>query len=235
MMNNQNTNNVLGGVGIKSTPLISFNAIVDTDVGITRLILEQYLNPQVFDPRYFQRDFVEIIGELYRRKESNPLYLFARDTQDKDTLDTYYREFLKEKEKEILERSITTEVINMIDNFNSTLEIQTTIVYYTLEQKRILDEEPILSKNPKVYYKSLTKKEKEYYSQFFFKTLDEAKDFLSSLSSKTIYFSYCGLNLNEESDNIKDSELVTFLLMNKNKINLFDMYRNDIIGRKAEE
>ena len=162
-MNNQNTKNILGGVGTKSTPLISFNTIVDTDVGLTRLILEQYLNPEVFDPRYFQRDFVEIIGELYRRKESNPLYLFARDTQDKDTLDTYYREFLKEKEKEILERSITTEVINMIDNFNSTLEIQTTIVYYTLEQKRILDEEPILSKNQKVYYKSLTKKEKDYY------------------------------------------------------------------------
>ena len=233
MTNNQNVKNIIGGVGVKSTPLISFNAIIDTDVGLARLVHEQYLNPNVFDPKYFQRDFIEIIGELYRRSESNPLYLFARDTQDKDTLDTYYKEFLEEKEKDILERSISTEVINMIDNFNSTLEIQTTILYYTAEQKRILDEEPILSKNPKVYYKSLTRKEKESYSQYFFKTLDEAEFFISSnLSGKTIYFSYCGQNLNENKDSIKDSELITFLLMKKNNINLFDIYRNDIIGRK---
>lgn len=232
---NKEINNLVGGVGCKTTPLISFNAIVDTDIGLYNLIKEEYLNPDIFNVSFFQQDLISVISKLYHRKEDNPLYLFARDTQrDKELLDKYYEEFRLTKEKEILDRSITTEVLNMIDQFNTTLEIQTTILYYTAEQKRILDDEPLLSKNQMVYYPKLSKKDRSNFSQYFFKTIDEYNMFISSkLENKTIYFSYCGRNLNDDNDDIKYSELIDLIIMNKNNINLFDIYRNDVIERKS--
>ena len=50
------------------------------------------------------------------------------------------------------------------------------------------------------------------------------------LFEKTLYFSNAGLNLNDENNDItfKD-DIIKNLIIQQNSINLFDMYRMDIL------
>ena len=232
---NNISSNVIGGVGNKSTPLISFNSIVDTDIGLVRLIYNEYLNPNVFDIKFFQRDFIDIIKDLYFRKDLNPLTLFAKEDQSREKLDQYYKEFIDLKEKEILNLSMTTEIINLIDTFNDSMEIVTSILYYTPEQKRILEDEPILANNNLVSIQSLDQDSIESYTQIYFKNIEESKNLYKILKNKTIYFAFNGTNLNEDNTDVKDTDLIDQLISFNNKINLYDMYRSDIISRKEVE
>ena len=52
---------------------------------------------------------------------------------------------------------------------------------------------------------------------------------------KTIYFSTSMYNFNEEKDDLKDSDLILDLIKSFNQINIFDMYRKDIIRDNRKE
>ena len=71
---------------------------------------------------------------------------------------------------------------------------------------------------------------KNQFEQFYFRYLDEAESFWN-LNNKTFYFSTTGINLNDNNDDINISNEDIYEIYKKgNKINLFDMYRTDIIG-----
>ena len=149
-------------------PLISFDSIVDTDVGLVNLIRKEYLDTKVFNKDFFDMQFYEILKQLYHRKEKNLLYLFAIDTSNTELLDSYYNEFMERCMPQILEMSITTEILTLIDQFNSSQEIKSTILCYSEDQLRIIQEEPTLKKNRKVLLSDLTEKEKQSFSQYLF-------------------------------------------------------------------
>ena len=70
----------------------------------------------------------------------------------------------------------------------------------------------------------------DIYSQIFFKFVDEVVPHMGYLFEKTLYFSNTGLNLNDENNDItfKD-DIIKSLIIQQNSINLFDMYRMDIL------
>lgn len=232
--NNLKDNRYLWGeFETKFTPLISFHAIIDMDMGLIKNILINYRNENVFDLKKDKKYF-EILGEIYRRKETNPLYYLLKvDNQAARTfVDECYQEFLAEKEEEILSYSVSTDMYNLMRDFYNNSEIIPTILYYSQYQKNVLDNDPFLCKIKSVYIEDLkTDQEKRnIYDQFYFKTIDEAELFLP-LSNKTFYFSTTGRNLNETNDDILFSnEDVYEIYKRGNKINLFDIYRMDIIG-----
>ena len=170
-----NVNSVVGGAGSKSAPLISFNAIVDIDVGLINLVKRDYLSPSVFDVSKFNIDQNDIIREVYFRKELNPLVHFAKDKSNTQLLDDYYKEFIDTKMKDILDLSTATDVISMIDLFNVSNEINASILYYTEEQKEMLDNEDTFKDNEKVSISSLTSYDlKSIYTQYYFISIEEA-------------------------------------------------------------
>jgi hypothetical protein len=219
---------------IKSTPLISFEALVDIDIGIINYVLKEFRNPIYFDlERVDKLSRIEIIGLLYKRKIKNPLSILINDNLSESDilfLDKCYVELLHEKYNEILPSSLSTGFINVLDSFSKSGDINPTILYYNDYQKIIIENNSIMSKVKSVSLDELSSRSKDNYSQFYFKKLDEAIPFMK-LTGKTFYFSTSGLNLNEENNDIKDHEVIREFIYNGDMVSVFDMYRMDIIGR----
>lgn len=231
--NNQSKimNTVWGGLNEKFTPLISFRSIVDEDMGLIKNIIINYRDDNYFNLN-ITKNYFHILGDLYKRKYINPLYYLMKDEKDKEFLDQCYSEFMTDKEDEVLQYSITSDIYNLVRDYNNSGEIIPTILYYSEAQKKVIDNDPLLSKIKSISVEELKKSEskRNSFGQFYFRTTEEADIFLH-LKHKTFYFSTMSINLNEANDDIKfDNEFVIKIYTNGSKINLFDMYRTDIIG-----
>lgn len=220
-----------GGADIKLAPLISFYSLFDLDSGLIKLINKEYLDKNVFDKTFFDKKFVDILSDLYYRSFDNPLLLFAKDKSNINLLDNYYKEFLQKRIDTILDLSVTTEMMNVVKLFVESNEVQVTVLYYTEAQKDLLEAQPILKKVKLANINKLTRKEITSFNQFYFKEIDEARKFLSC-KYKTFYFSTFGMNMNENGDDLKLSDIIGHLSKNNNVINLFNLYRTDIVKRK---
>ena len=181
-------NNIIGGVNDKVTPLISFYTIIDTDYGLLNLIKKEYLDSSVFETSYFDKDMKSIVRDLYNRKNINPLYLISKKDISHYILDEYYDEFQKTKLKDIYQNSISTDIINLIDIYNKSQDINVSILCYNQEQLDIINDEPLLKNNKKVLISSLREKDLNIYSQIFVKDLSELY-LLPNMRLKTIYIS----------------------------------------------
>ena len=232
-INKKDNNQLWGEFETKFTPLISFYTLIDRDMGLIKNILINYRNEEIFNLKQDKKYF-EILGEVYKRKESNPLYYLLKvdNKENRSFLDECYEEFITERESEVLSYSVTTDMYNLIREFVNSSEVIPTILYYTQAQKNILDNDILLSKIKSISIDELTQNEekKAEFEQFYFKFIDESIPFLS-LSNRTFYFSTTGLNLDENNEDIIFSNEDVFEIYKRgNKINLFDMYRTDIIG-----
>ena len=78
-------------------------------------------------------------------------------------------------------------------------------------------------------------KKMDSYSQFYIKYFEEEIEHFKNLRKRTFYISTCGVNLNENNDDIANNELIMELIKQDNKINLFDIYRTSVIGRYINE
>lgn len=221
---------VLSGFNNKLNPLISFYSIVDTDIGLMNLIHNEYLDKTVFNWDFFyDDDFYKKISSIYYRSDKNLLRVFANDKSN-PRLDEYYKDFIETCQSKILDYSITTEILTLIDTFNMTQEIRPTLLCYTKEQIEVLEDEPLLSKNNKVLLSSMTEEEKLSFSQYFFCDIEEIYNF-SECRLKTIYISSKGTNLTEDGADIKDDPIISTLIQHANHISIFDMYSRDIIKK----
>ena len=84
---------------IKSTPLVSFECLVDTDIGVIRYCLNEFPNPTYFNLEKMNNlHKLGLIGLEYKRKEKNPLLVASNDNlldQDKEFLDECYKEIIE--------------------------------------------------------------------------------------------------------------------------------------------
>ena len=71
----------------------------------------------------------------------------------------------------------------------------------------------------------------QHYSQLYFRYVDDAKNFIDKMTKRTFYFSSSVLNLNEDCDDFKDSDIIEHLVDFRNDISIFDMYVESVIGK----
>jgi hypothetical protein len=221
---------MLDGVG-KPTPLFSFDSIIDTDIGLMNLVMKDYLDPKIFDIDFFKKPLAERIHDIYYREDVNPLYIFSTDENKyKELLDICYKEFMSSEYNSILKYSVTTEVMTVLDLFKSEQGITPFILYYNDAQLELLENQNNLKGITKVPFKGMTKKEINSYSQIYFKTIEEAKGFIN-VKDKSLYFSTCGLNIHKDTEDLMNENMIIKLLAHSNnRINLYSMYKYDIIG-----
>lgn len=212
-------------------PLISVETIIDTDVGLIELIRHQYHNGEIFNLDFFNQDFSDIVRCLYRRKEDNPLYLLANDNISHDILDEYYKQFICDKYDDILDNSITTNMIDLLELFNISGDIKPIIYYYTDHQRELLSNIDIVSKFKLVSYNELGDRSK--YTILYIKKIPEMKLFSDNVCT-TIYISTMRLNFQDDNYyKLKEPDyLQKFIDTNINNITIFDLYKKDIIGEK---
>jgi hypothetical protein len=191
-------------------------------------IITKIRNEKVFDlDKVTNMGINDLIKELYCRNYKNPLEFLMKNKLDKEFLDDCYKEFMENGEF-LNEYAIGTDFYNAVKKFKESGEISVTILYKNDIEKYIIDHDPLLSTLKSV--ESNTKKY-NFYSQFYFKYVEDAKNYIENITRKTYYFSSCALNLNATNDDFKDSEIIQLLIDLKNNISIFDMYRQEVVGR----
>ena len=233
-----NDNNTISGISgtSKMIPLISFHTLVDSDFGLINLVYDKYLDNTVFNVDYFKDKEIEnIIIDLYYRKEENPLYLIAKNNIGKELLDKYYKEFIETKRKDIYNMSINTNIVDLINIFDSDKDIIPYILYYNDDQLDILNNEPLLKDIKKVSISELLTDSKnlDIYSAFFFKKVSELELF-KDLRTKSFYISTYRFNF-DDNGNFKDEKFIKSILYNNNRINIFDLYNNQVLRKEIQD
>ena len=218
--------NVIGSSYVKPTPAFSFHTIVDEDMSLILTVASNYYDRSVFDfSGDFYEEFPKLIHKVYYRTVENPLKLFAKEGADEKFLDECYIEFMKDKEDEILENGIVTEIPTLIRLFKDSSGISPSIFYYNEDQLEALQQIEELNDIDKVEYKKISN---DTNSQIFLRDHNECANF-PNMKSKTFYFASTIVNLNA-MEKMEEYEHLTKIANNGNRISLYDMYNTEVIG-----
>ncbi|MCM1219685.1 MAG: hypothetical protein NC548_34830 [Lachnospiraceae bacterium] len=209
------------------SPLIPFNMVVDTDLGLLCIVMKKYLDGSVFNLDFFKGQTVKsLVTKLYFREEKNPLLLCLRD-EYRDKADLFFDQFMEREYKEILGKSCITEVYRLVEVYNAQSEIKVTIVCDNELEIELLKKHPSLTKANIVMYDEAKKYLKSHH-QFYFKYLEDIKRYTKFLKNRTLYFANYKFNkLEEELKN----PLVTALI-NDNRVMAMDIYNLEKLGIK---
>ena len=226
-----------GAKELHSRILVSVRCLLDLDYGLVKYIAQELPNNKIFNlDKFYDVAFYNLIDELYTREYDNPLYYLAYPGVDRKMLDDLRKEIMEERENKVLEYCISTEMANVMEIWFSDREIGNVSIYcYTETEKEVLSTDPTFSK-----YDIITTPEEALKNceQFFFLSIDEIGPFTES-QLNTFYFSKRRLNFIIEPDgqfNIDPkNEDIKKLILNKNEISIFDLYREEILRRDEED
>jgi hypothetical protein len=216
-----NTNGVL-------VPLISFDCIIDTDFGLLNLIDREYLDKDVFSVDFFDTHHTNkaMVKALYERKDKNPLLLCMKNP-DINKANEMYKDFMKERYKDILDVSMATEVYNLISTLKTYGDIRVSVVCENEFEVRLLKSLKNTSTVP--IYKMENLPSPDMFQQFYFKYINGfyTQMLIKYLNTKNIYFAAYDFNLNpekdEEDEKLKNEYLLAFQLT-RNDLHSFDLY-----------
>ena len=109
-------------------PLITFDSIIDTDVGLIILIAKKYRNPNIFNLELLDSMTVkDLAGVLYARPIENPISICTNVALPE--IDELYQDFMDNYYQDVLEYSITTELINTIEIWNKNYIVSEDGIY----------------------------------------------------------------------------------------------------------
>lgn len=145
----------------KSNILVSFDSIIDTDMGLMRLIKQEYNTGFFYEsivnaPEYIWRDL------LNRRTVPNPLSIIMDDETDEDfeVSQELYEKFMDEEYSKILDLSPTCALANIVNaNFYSKDLLRLTVLCESEQEKEILDIKGV------TYYDALVADRKSIYTK----------------------------------------------------------------------
>ena len=221
----------IANISLQKSVLIDFDCFIDTDVGLIRLIKEQYLDSSVFNIELFKLNIFSIIDILYNRKDVNPLYSFSIK-EDKELLDNYYLEFLSKKKEDILKLSVTTDIKQLILFFLKEKNIDISFLVKDVEEASVLLGQEELKGCKIIFEKDETDYSK--YDQFYFKYINEDRLNKFIFPYKTYYFSTSKINLNQDNSDIIDIPLIDKIIINRGEIQIIDLYNMEIINKGKE-
>lgn len=228
--------NILPGMGKTSgvmSPLIPFNMIVETDVGLLSLVFKDYLDPRVFNQDFFVGKKVnQLVYDLYNREKENPLSLCIRDEYT-NSCDTFYNQFMEREYDKILNKSVVTEFYRLIRAYNAEPEIKVTVVCEKQQEIDLLKQYENTKNCNIVLSSSMTPSNIKSHNQFFFKSIADAVPYVKHLKDKSIYIANYRFNKTEEGEFI-NHPIIPILAMN-NVINIIDVFNVDKLKRNKEE
>lgn len=114
------------------TPLFEFGTLFDTDVGMMSLIGAKYLDSSIFNVDWFKEHSTNraLVKAVYERVDTNPLIQASNPSIDPDEIKELYESFLEgDVYKEVLERSMKTELYNLLGYFIAMGDIYPYICY----------------------------------------------------------------------------------------------------------
>lgn len=214
-------NRIIGG-DTKISPLIHFNSLVDSDYGLIELIKEEYLDPTIFDINFFNKPKIEIIKSLYNRSKDNPLSVCS-SLSDED-LDDLYNQFMNQRYYDILDKSATTEIANLIEFYDSVGDIKSTILCNDEIQVKIIKETNYLRYDKIICCEKGHYKSNNIFNCAYFKKIEDI-DTINDFNITTYYLSTFGPNLTADKDDVKESDIIDLIAKKRYNIHLIDLYK----------
>ena len=221
----------VGSMGNTYSPLIPFDCIFDTDVGLIETIRKEYRSGNMFNLALIDKlskDRRDLIYYLYTRDEQNPLYNLMINP-DMKTASSLYKEFKDKIYDKMIENGVFTGLFQMCVMFKSAPEIHASILYRNLFELNFLKgfEEELKG----IHLVDLTEARDniDRYNQIYCKYVSDA--FISQIAEKidhrTIYFLRYGFNFEIDEDeylDIKETPATVMLQVKRNHINVIDAY-----------
>jgi hypothetical protein len=188
--------------------LITFNMIMDIDIGLLHLIKEEYNDPSVFNNDVLNLNDRHLAGLIRENETSNPIDLILLD-KDKEQSDSFYNEFISNKYDKILEYSPYTTFVNMIKAFiDSEGVIKVNILCSNKSEEEIVKK--VMSDCHPSYYKIITTDDwssvdLKYYDTMYIKYTEDLLRFNNVMGKNLMVCDYrCNL---EESEYQKKNKI----------------------------
>ena len=222
-----------------AVPVIPFNCLFDTDVGLLKLIENEYLEGGYFDNKFFEehQSNISLVRDLYQRPELNPLLLCLKD---KSLADDLYNQFIEQKYKDIIENSVYTGIFDLCSWNNIAEDMKITIVYTRQEELDFLNHNIELFKDFRI----------NYLGDFISENISKTKQFFIKSVTKDIYLvNMCryimsssvyilDYEFNFKDNNLINNEYTLCLDMNRCRIyaiNAFDKRKLGLIKDEYTE
>lgn len=220
----------------KSYPIVTFNQIIDTDLGLLQMINNKYHNTNTFYWSLLEAQAKLKLGLLYNRKHSNPLTVIAKDRDNIELLDEYYDQFMKEEYVAILKESIITRLYNAVKEFTLNSYVQVTIVCKnSLEENYLNKIDKDLSSKCSIVvdkngYSSLLKDDK--YSPVYIKNVEDSIPLLDKLKGRSIFIADYRFNFedDERTKFINNYQEVLGAISNVRVYNIYDKEKDILEG-----
>lgn len=173
--------------------LVDFNMIVNTDVGVFSILKERYHNPKIIDPIILDTDIDTLLYRLKDERYNNVIELFVNEGYNTGMV---YSQLISTKYKEILDKSMLTEVLNVVNVY-----IMTNVITVTILCKNKLEEQVIKKINSKfnVLLKTREKVNVKDFDSIFIKDYRNVIYF-ENLKCKNIFISNYKNNIDEKKN-----------------------------------
>lgn len=196
----------------KSFPVFKFDQIIDTDIGLLKLIEDKYNDKSTFYWSLVEAPIKFKIGLLYDRKHPNPLTVIAKERDNIELLDDYYQQFMTEEYVYILKKSIVTNIYRAITKFVTVEGITPIIVCNSAMEENYLMkiDKDVFSKCTIIVTKDYGAGIDDKSDIIYFKDVRETIKVIQKIEGKNIYIGSFRFNFedDERTNLLKDYNLL---------------------------
>ena len=218
----------------KLYPLIPFDLVIDTEVGLLQTIAKKYHNTDTFYESLLDAPVKYQIYLLGYRKRINPITAIAKERDNDELMDDYYRQFMEEEYVDILKNSIITRMFIVVME-----GIRTGTITPTIACQSPLEKNYLLKRDNETFGKCdiqvgipFQKLINEQRDPIYIKDIMLLIPYLEKLRAKNVYIPRYRFNYEDvEKTTLKEAPfIVASGLM---KIDTFDLYNEEdmIIGK----
>lgn len=208
----------------KHNILVAFNALIDLDFSLLRLVQARYNNPKFIDQKVMTMKTVQVKGALLNRSDPNPLSI----CMDKQNADTIYKQIMERDYNDLLSSDFisVTGVFFLISVYTSMPDIQVTVLCASKEEEAVIRK--YHSKVNVIVKEDPSQLVLDDYTDFIFKNASDIYKFKNIFNEKRIlllnYRYNCYIN-DEESEVMPDLKL-SYYLWNTgySKVSIMDTY-----------
>ena len=209
-------------------PIIPFDLIVDTDIGLIKMIDKRYHNTDTFYSSLLSAPIKNLTYLLYNREDKNPLSVIMKEN-NKELMDSYLNEFMEKEYKNILENSTITNMYNFISlcttsdgNVNPTI-----LCKNEMERDYLLDLDRELFSKYNIIIGKLEWLPLNGYDPIYVKYYEDAIKAVKEMYGKNLYIANYRFNLVEYEGKYAINPKVNLILGNANKVIRAEIYSFD--------
>lgn len=192
---------------ISNNILITFDMIVDIDIGLFDVIKESYNDPNVFREEIFELDSNIIKGLLRESDSGNPLSILLIDSDSKQA-DAYYDEFMEYEYDNIVKNAPTTTMVDVLDTFiDSGGAVVPNIICKTKSEYQRVEEifkDSLPNLFSIIFSEDYSTLDVSLYDTFFLKYIDTLTKFnIDMVMGKNLIISDYKCNLDDKEYELK--------------------------------